>query len=820
MALTPDEIKEAIKQLKVQAEEQARLSNSLEDYIKGLRELKAIEEEVTKLKQKQREILKKARSFNSTTQAKERQDELDKLQILRQQTYELYKHGKALLENLKEVKKTNLLLAKGGAAIAKSFAALPNTIDSVYKKIKGLGLFEMDKAVKKSALSMGLMNAETKTFTTDIRAVTEAVAGSTNELGVGMEELAKIQSDYGEELGRNVMLNQTGLKAMAQMAAATALGAEGTAKMAADMAQQGLSAESTRNYVEDTMNDAHKMGLNASKVVKNVQQNMKMLNKYNFKNGIKGLAKMAQTTTKLGVDMNFVAGMADKLFDIEGAVDMSAQLQVMGGEWAKMADPFHLMYMARNDMEGLADELGRAAQSSVHFNSESKEFEISALEMHRLRKIAEQTGVAYEDLATAGKNAAILGRIKTQISYDIPKDTQEFLQNTAKFDENGKAYIEMDFGDGKVSRKYLNQLSASNKAMLNTTVQQRKTLEEYGKDSINFDDALNNTINALKVSLLPLIDEMNKNLVPKLTEFVAWVKKSGWLDRIESFAKTVGKMVSAIGGFIIDNPVESAFIYGVAKFTGLLIDNFMWIKNGLFLAQGFNMGTTGNGGLGQMITKSLGGPLGFLAKSVAVLGAGLAGWAAGKWIGGKFSESIGNKSTEEGDRASMWGAGIGAALAFGIGAALAVPTGGLSLLGAAALTGGGALAGGAIGKIGGDAMNQPVNDGLFPSTGNYSKGRGLIQNGKITPIDNKDDLLAMKPNGVVDRASKSQALDNKPSTVKHEFGELRINGELKLDFPGNTANGVDLLKNPSFVSAITKKVQAEVERNLNQVQRP
>lgn len=815
MALSKEELDKIVAKLREQAEEQAKISNSLEDYIEGLKKLKAIEEEVTRLKKLQRQILEKARSFNKTTHAQERQAELDKLQILRQQTYELYQHGKVLRENLKEVKKTNLLLAKGGAAIAKSFAALPDTIDSVYKKIKGLGLFEMDKAVKKSALSMGLMNAETKTFTTDIRAVTEAVSSGTNELGVGMAELAKIQSDYGEELGRNVMLNQTGLKAMAKMAAATALGAEGTAKMASDMAQQGLSAESTRDYVEDTMNDAHKMGLNASKVVKNVQQNMKMLNKYNFKNGIKGLAKMAQTTTKLGVDMNFVAGMADKLFDIEGAVDMSAQLQVMGGEWSKMADPFHLMYMARNDMEGLADELGRAAQSSVHFNSETKEFEISALEMHRLRKIAEQTGVAYEDLATAGKNAAILGRIKTQISYDIPKDTQEFLQNTAKFDENGRAYIEMDFGDGKTSKKYLNQLSASNKAMLNTTVQQRKTLEEYGKDSINFDDALNNTINALKVSLLPLIDEMNKNLVPKLTEFVAWVKKSGWLDRIESFAKTVGKMVSAIGGFIIDNPIESAFIYGAAKFTGLLIDKAMWIANGIMLAQGFNMGT--NGGMSSPIGggRFMGGsPMNL--KMMKGMKAGGIATLAGLGVGmannaGLFGEegSTGNKIAGVGSSALEFGgtgAMIGSMIAPGIGTLIG---GGLGLIG-----------GGLLGAYNEGLFGESVNDGLFPSTGNHSKGRGLIQNGKITPIDNKDDLLAMKPNGVVDRASKSQALDNKPSTVKHEFGELRINGELRLDIPGNSASGTDLLKSPEFIRSITEKIQVEVKRSINQVQKP
>jgi hypothetical protein len=39
---------------------------------------------------------------------------------------------------------------------------------------------------------------------------------------------------------------------------------------------------------------------------------------------------MGKLATKLGVKMDFAAGMSDKLWDIE-AVDMSAQLQVMCG---------------------------------------------------------------------------------------------------------------------------------------------------------------------------------------------------------------------------------------------------------------------------------------------------------------------------------------------------------------------------------------------------------------------------------------------------------------------------------------------------------
>jgi uncharacterized protein YidB (DUF937 family) len=287
---------------------------------------------------------------------------------------------------------------------------------------------------------MGLLSKETNSFYEGIK----SASWETNKIGVNIEQLAKMQSDYADGIGRNVILTQDGLKAMSQLAVATGLGAEGAARMGVDMENQGISAERTAKYVEETLNDSHKMGLNASKVIKNISNNMKMLNKFNFKGGVKGLAKMAETTTKLGVDMSFATGMAEKLFDIEGAVDMSAQLQVMGGEWSKLADPFKLMYMARNDMEGLTAALGKAAESSVDFNEKNGEFEISALEMHRLRKIAEQTGVSYEELANAGKNAAKFTKIKSQMSFNFDKDTQEFLTSTAQFNEKGEAYINVD----------------------------------------------------------------------------------------------------------------------------------------------------------------------------------------------------------------------------------------------------------------------------------------------------------------------------------------------------------------------------------------
>jgi hypothetical protein len=604
---------------------------------------------------------------------------------------------------------------------------------------------------------------------------------------------------------------------MSDMAVATGLGAEGAAQMAAHMEQQGYSAERTAEFVNQTMNDASKMGLNASKVVKNIQSNIKLLNKYNFKGGINGLKKMAETVTKLGVDMNFATGMADKLFDIEGAVDMSAQLQVMGGAWSKLADPFHLMYMARNDMAGLTEEIGKAAESSVTFNSKTGSFDISAMEMHRLRKIAEQTGIAYEDLAEAGKNARKQTEIRRQMSFAVDDETREFLANTAKFTEKGEAYIEV-----KGEKKMLKALTQADRTFLKNQLAEKQSLEERAKSARTFDEALTNTINQFKTTLLPLVEVMNEKLLPKIDGFVKRIKDEGWLDKLSEFGKDVGKIISYLAGWAIDNPIKAGFIFGTMKLTGFLMEKANWISNGLLLAQGFNMGTMGRG-TGQIGGRMFGtnnssttagmsaaGKIGanfksglksFGARGSGLLAAGFAGFD-------EYSEQM-EKGKTQGEaigRAALkgTGAGLGAWGGAAAGAAIGsvVPVVGPII---------GGLIGGALGAWGGgklaDLDTYGVEDGLFE--GSNKSRRAVLQNGKVTPIDNKDDLLALKKDGIIDKNIGSKV---EGGVIKHEFGDIKITGELVLTTPGGERVSTEILKDPQVIRTLTRMIHVETEK--------
>lgn len=803
--MTPEEERILTEELKKQAALRQEINSSLDSYLKAVQKANRVQKTIVDNEKIQKKI-----EDDLLTATGDKKIELEaSLKILKKQTLQLKAQGKIIKDTIAEAKKGNLIMSGLGVAAAKGLSNLPNLLKRGFGDIKSMGLFEMDKAIKKSAMEMGVLGTRSDIYRKNIKLASD----KTNELGMGIKELALMQAQYSEGLGRTVMLGQDGLNAMAEMASSTVLGAEGAAKMAAEMDAQGYSAKRTSGFVEDTMNDASKMGLNASKVIKNIQNNIKMLNKYNFKGGVQGLAKMAATVARLGVDMNVAAGMAEKLFDIEGAVDMSAQLQVMGGKWAQLADPFKLMFMARNDMEGLTKALGEAAESSVSFNNKTKEFEISALEMHRLRKVAEQTGVAYEDLAEMGKRAAKSTSLKKQMSWNVDPEMQDFLAATAQWDKNGKGTI-LDINGNP---KLLSALTESDKTMIKNQMLEKKSLAERAVAAQSFDEKLTNLMNMLKSNMLPIVEGLDKVLGPFVKDLFA---NKEFIGELKAFGKSIGEFV--IGGSkLIKMFAEAAVWLGptgtLAAFLG--VKSAMWIANGVALATGFKMGTTGMGGLTGGLSKT-GGALMGGGKYSALKGAGL---GIGLGAAGMGADWAADKYTDEGSTGNMWAkAGAGALSGAGMG----------SILGPWGMAIGGLLGGiyGGITAANSDGINdgvfeKPIHDGFSKSDlpnipkppqhknlgADFSKNRSIIDGGKITPIDNKDDILAFKPNGPVDKASKG----NNSGNVGVHFDDLKGVIRVEVVSPGNPGLAKELLMDQNFIRDLGSKLKVDTQTIIN-----
>jgi hypothetical protein len=800
---------DALDFIQKEADLRKEINSSYDSYIEQIKQYSTLQKAYNKSIELEAKTRKKIDDINNgIIQASQHEldVEVEKLAILEKQNLKLEEQQKIYRAAFKEANKWSLTAAGGLKAVGSAIGLLKQG----YGMISSLGLFEMDKAMKNSALSMGVLGTQAKGFRDTITTASKQTA----YIGVSLQDIAKIQSDYSEELGRGVQMNEKSLVAMGQLSKFADLGAEGAARMAADMDKQGISAEKTGEFMNQTLNDSHAMGVNASKVIKNIAGNIKMLNKYRFKDGVKGLAKMAMTASKLGVDMEFAGGMADKLFDIEGAVDMSAQLQVMGGAWAQMADPFHLMYMARNDMEGLTEEIANAAKQSMSFGKDGS-IEMGAMEMHRLKIVAQQTGLEYEKLVEAGKAAFKLSKIKAQVGGVSP-ELQEFIANTAEF-KDGKATVMVN-----ANKKLISALTPDDKKLLEKQRLEKQSMKERAEQALTFDEAFTNVINGMKIYLMPIITAINENLLPRLKAFGEKFEKGGWGEKIEVLATAVGKFVVGVGkiafGIIDILGPKGTFITALALWGGLKA--LTWVANGVALAKGFNMAVRGPGmgmgsssswkpgqtgpamGLGgKLMGKNvLGGKLamGTMGSMAAGAGLGIAGYGTDK-----LRESIYGEGSKEGKglgvaSAALKGAGMG--MMFGPWGALA-----------------GGLIGGGIGVYD-EYFSEPQNDAVFsPRKGlgaEFSKGRGVLENGKITPIPNKERFLSMEPYGPADRTMKQQS--NQSSKMEIEHGSLNVSGSINLNIPGTNAIALEIMKTTAFRTQIASMVNSQLEMNRNQ----
>jgi len=361
MGFNKKDLDEQIKQLKIQGDLQDKLNSSGEAYLQGLREQAELQKNISHVSKTIKELEEEKKDISAQIlenrkagigllgdEKKANEDarkalwkqlgiKRDGIKTTKLQLTLLEKTNKEYVTAISNVNKLNMGLKEGVGFLKKT----PGLIKKGFGQLKGFGVFEMDKAIREAGVEMGKMASVGTSFGRDIA----KASIETQSMGVHVKDLAKMQSTYSRELGRTVMLSQDGFEAMSQMAKGTILGADGAGQLAAEMDRFNVSVTDTAAIVGDVTNMSEKMGLNAGKVIKTLQKNLKMANKYHFKGGVKGMVKMAAQAEKFHMSMETTAQFADKLFSIEGAVEMAAKLNTMGGAWAKLGDPMKLMNM-------------------------------------------------------------------------------------------------------------------------------------------------------------------------------------------------------------------------------------------------------------------------------------------------------------------------------------------------------------------------------------------------------------------------------------------------------------------------------------------
>lgn len=265
------------------------------------------------------------------------------------------------------------------------------------------------------------------------------------QLGYGMEQLSGYYTTMIEKSGRWNIQNQEALIRTAAVSRAFVGDLSKMAEIQANIEKVGLGAVNAADAIEKAGIESTSLGLRAKKTTEDINTSILKINAYGFKNGIEGLARMSRLSTEFRMNMEETFKIADKVLSPEGAIELSSNLQVIGGILGDFNDPLKLMYMATNNVEGLQTALIDAAGTLATFNTEQGRFEITGINLRRAKAMAQELGVSYDELAKGAISSAERVQASTALmstGLQMDKDDREFITNISQM-EGGEMVIKL-----------------------------------------------------------------------------------------------------------------------------------------------------------------------------------------------------------------------------------------------------------------------------------------------------------------------------------------------------------------------------------------
>jgi hypothetical protein len=352
----------------------------------------------------------------------------------------------------------------------------------------------VDASIKTSSLNLGLSRTLSDQYRDNLLEASKYAA----KLGLSIESLTKAQQAYNTEVGTSVLLSTKSLESVSLIAQGTAMSADEAGTLVGQFKLLGKNASGVKAFVEDTAVESNNMGVNMNKVLKDISSNFSQIQSYNFSNGIKGIQQMALNAAKYKISISDAFAAIDKARTLEGAVEMSAKLMVMGGEFSKQ-NMFELGFMARNRPDEFIKKMAEMSKGVYFFNKQTGEFQSTAFDLDRLRAVSEATGIPFEKLSESARRLAEINLAKVQLGALDEKD-KEMIANMAEM-KDGKFTITLGREVVDIRKLGENQIKALKL--------QNDSLEQRAKDALTFDQELSTMIAEFKTTFLPALSYMN-----------------------------------------------------------------------------------------------------------------------------------------------------------------------------------------------------------------------------------------------------------------------------------------------------------------------
>jgi hypothetical protein len=283
-------------------------------------------------------------------------------------------------------------------------------------------------------------------------------------MGIPFKDVTAAVERLIEDTGRFALVGTEMLRRAGEIGSAYGMNMEDIIGAYDDFENVGIGAAQAQESIADAGKRSLDLGIQSRRVIQGLVENVGKLNEFGFKNGSEGLEKMVRRSIEVRSNLQSVFTVAEKVFDPEGALELSANLSALGMAFGDFNDPIRLMYMATNEVEGLQMALEGVSQNLATYNMEQGGFEVTGLNLRMARDAAKALGVEVEDIKKTAVALAERGQVDMALAgLQITEEDKEFLANISRM-KDGKMTVELltpelqrDLGGTSVTLEELSQ---------------------------------------------------------------------------------------------------------------------------------------------------------------------------------------------------------------------------------------------------------------------------------------------------------------------------------------------------------------------------
>lgn len=341
--------------------------------------------------------------------------------------------------------------------------------------------------------------------------------------GKTLEDIERLQSSYQETTGRNIDLSDADFNK--SFAFGMLVGDDVVAQLNDGMEIFNTSAADANDKFYEMYKQVSKMGLNGKKYTKDIVNNLKLAEKYNFKNGVNGLMSMVKWAQNVRFYTDSIGGMIEKVQTggLEGIIKQSAELQVLGGNFAMGSDPLAMAWESYMDPEAYAKRMNNMIAGQGTFNKKNGNVSFGIAQQQILRQYAESTGQDYKDVINQARQQVKIREINKVINpnQNFDEDQMAMIANKAQYKDGVWSVKTGKDSNKKDIFKDVNQLTADDLQSM-TADYSDKPMEE-------------------NIALMLSTEEKMKGVQQ---EIKATLEKNAWNDLRDSAVKMIDNIQS------------------------------------------------------------------------------------------------------------------------------------------------------------------------------------------------------------------------------------------------------------------------------------